>query len=296
MRILVTNDDGVHAPGLAALTRALAGWAEEGPPGENRQVLVVAPLANYSGASSAVGTVYEREAIAYRAVAIEGAEKVPTFGLDASPALSAIVACLGGFGSRPDLIISGINLGVNVGRSILHSGTVGAALTAAQFGLSGLAVSMRAGQDPERWDTAAHLAVELVPVLAAAPARTVLNLNVPSMGFDQLRGIRRGRVSTAGLIQAATDSVRREPTVAGSGRDEGEIHLTLGAAVPTLGDVGDEEPDDDGALVHAGFACVTSIVGVREDNRQEADEVVRAALARLSPRLGDPLRDQGPPG
>jgi broad specificity polyphosphatase/5'/3'-nucleotidase SurE len=143
---------------------------------------------------------------------------------------------------------------------------------------------MRAGQDPERWETAADLAVSLIPVLADAPARTVLNLNVPSLTGEELRGVRRGRLSTAGLIKAATDRVRREPTADGTAAppDQGEIHLTLGAAVPTLGDVTDEEPDDDGALVAAGFASLTAVVGVREDARADADEVVRRALGSLN--------------
>lgn len=293
MRILVTNDDGVHAPGLAAITRALAGWAAEGPPDEHREVVVVAPLANHSGASAAVGTVYEREAIPYKSVVIEGAEAVPTYGLDASPALSVIVGVLGGFGPRPDLIVSGINLGVNVGRSVLHSGTVGAVLSGAQLGLSGLAVSMRSGGRAEHWPTAAGIAVRLLPVLAAAPPRTVLNLNVPSVSAEDLRGIRRGRISTAGIIKAANDSLgpraaasgagvmRVRVPASGGGADEGEIRLTLGAAVPSLGDVGDEDPEDDGALVAAGFASITPLAGVREDASPDADDLVRALLAHL---------------
>ena len=126
MRILVTNDDGVRAPGIAALVRALAGWVEDAA-GEH-ELIVVAPLENHSGASSAVGTVYERSSLDYERVLIEGAENVAAYGLDASPALSVIVGVLGGFGPRPDVIVSGINLGVNIGRSVLHSGTVGAAL------------------------------------------------------------------------------------------------------------------------------------------------------------------------
>jgi len=293
MRILVTNDDGVHAPGLAAITRALARWAAEGPPDERREVVVVAPLANHSGASAAVGTVYEREAIPYKSVTIEGAEDVPTYGLDASPALSVIVGVLGGFGPRPDLIVSGINLGVNVGRSVLHSGTVGAVLSGAQLGVSGLAVSMRSGGRTEHWSTAAGIAVSLLPVLAAAPPRTVLNLNVPSVCAEDLRGIRRGRISTAGLIKAASDYlgpqaaasgaglVRIPTTEGGDAGDGGEIRLTLGAAVPSLGDVGDEDPEDDGALVAAGFASITPLAGVREDASPDADDLVRAVLAHL---------------
>jgi 5'-nucleotidase len=288
VRILVTNDDGVHAPGLAAITRALAAWAADGPPAEDRQVVVVAPLANHSGAAAAVGTVYEREAISYKSVLVAGAEAVPTYGLDASPALSVIVGALGAFGPRPDLIVSGINLGVNVGRSVLHSGTVGAVLTGAQLGLSGLAVSMRSGSTLEPWDTAAGIAVSLLPVLVAAPPRTVLNLNVPSVAPGELRGVRRGRISTAGIIKAAADTVRREPIgpissglVSVGNSDEGEVRLTLGAAVPSLGDVRDEDPEDDGALVAAGFASLTPLVGVREDASSGADDLIRAALAQL---------------
>ncbi|MGO9457904.1 MAG: 5'/3'-nucleotidase SurE [Acidimicrobiales bacterium] len=294
MRILVTNDDGVHAPGLAALTRALASWAADDPGGEDRQVVVVAPLANYSGAAAAVGTVYEREAIAYKTAVIPGAESIEAYGLDASPALSVIVSALGAFGPRPDLVVSGINLGVNVGRSVLHSGTVGAVLTGAQLGMSGLAVSLRSGGAVDHWDTASALALEVLPALAAAPPRTLLNLNVPSVPPAELRGVRRGRISTAGLIKAATGSAAgtaddglapgsRARLVAGGG-GEGEVHLTLGAAVPSLGDVGDEDQEDDGALVAAGFASLTPIVGVREDSSPDADDLVRAALARLGGR------------
>lgn len=289
MRILVTNDDGVHAPGLGALTRELARWAADDP-ADGRQVVVVAPLANHSGASAAVGTVYERETIAYRAVPIEGAEGVQCYGLDASPALSVIVGMLGAFGPRPDLVVSGINLGVNVGRSVLHSGTVGAALTGAQLGTSGLAVSMRAGVEPEPWETAAVLAVGLLGALAGAPPRTVFNLNVPALPLGELRGVRRGRVGPAGIIKAARDS--SYPAAGPSARvsggphtggepEEGEVRLTLGAAVPQLGDIGDEEPEDDASLVAAGFASLTALVGVHEDTADGPSEAVRAALDHL---------------
>ncbi len=288
MRILVTNDDGVHAPGLAAVTRALAGWRAAAPDGEVRDVVVVAPLTNHSGASAAVGTVYEREAIAYRAVPIDGADDVPVYGLDASPALSVIVGVLGGFGPRPDLVVSGINLGVNVGRSVLHSGTVGAALTAAQLGLSGLAVSLRSGSVPDHWETASALAVALLPTLAAAPRRTVLNLNVPSVPPDELRGVRRGRISTAGIVKSAAE--RTPPAQGGPGRggdpEEGEIRLTLGTAVPSLGSVEGEDPEDDAALIAAGFASLTALRGVREDTESGADELVRDAVSMLQASLG----------
>ncbi len=138
MRILVTNDDGVSAPGLGALTRTMAqrlghggpvSGTSNGPPvGTPDQIVVVAPSSNFSGAGAAVGHVTDRMTIPYQRATIAGAEHVPAFGLAASPALSVIAGALGAMGPRPDLVLSGINHGVNVGRSVLHSGTVGAAL------------------------------------------------------------------------------------------------------------------------------------------------------------------------
>ena len=286
MRVLVTNDDGVHAPGLAALTRALARWAEER---QEHEIMVVAPLANHSGASAAVGTVYEREAVSYRRVRIDGAEGVPTYGVDASPALAVLIAGLGGFGPRPDVVVSGINLGVNVGRSVLYSGTIGATLAGAQLGLLGLAVSLRAGFPPEQWSTASTIAVALLPTLCEAPPRTVLNLNVPSVPMEELRGLRRARISTSGIVKSATISVGGAGGAGGAGEpsgatpaDEGEVRMTLGTAVPTLGRLDEsEDPEDDAALVAAGYAAITPIVGVQEDMAPGTDEIVRTALATV---------------
>ncbi len=250
---------------------------------------MVAPLANHSGASAAVGTAYEREAVSYRRVRIEDAEDVPTYGVDAPPALAVLVGALGGFGPRPDIVVSGINLGVNVGRSVLHSGTVGATLTGAQHGLRGLAVSLRSGFPPEQWSTASTIAVALLPALCDAPPRTVLNLNVPSVPMEDLRGVRRARISTSGIVKEVTGDAGS--SLGGPGRgggpDEGEVRLTLGTAIPTLGRVDEsEDPEDDAALIAAGYASITPIVGVREDTAPDSDEIVRAALSTVHDLLG----------
>jgi 5'-nucleotidase len=282
VRILVTNDDGVHAPGLAAVTVALARWAQM-----EHELVVVAPLANYSGASAAVGTVYEREAISYRRVRVPGAERVPAFGVDAPPALAVLAGVLGGFGPRPDIVVSGINLGVNVGRSVMYSGTIGATLAGAQLGLRGLAVSLRAGFPPEQWTTAATLAVAVLPTLCSAPPRTILNLNVPSVPLDDLRGLRRARISTAGIVKAATGSAATTNPETFDGPDEGEVRLVLGTAIPTLGHQEETtDPEDDAALIAAGYASLTPIVGVREDADPDSDEVVRQALGAVHHLLG----------
>src|SRR5487761_2205875 len=234
MRILLTNDDGVGAPGLAVLARRVVRWIDECPPGEVREAIVVAPHTNHSGMSSAVGDVFDHPSVKYRRHTIVGAEKIPTFALEAPPALCAIVGAVGGFDFEPDLILSGINAGANVGRSVLHSGTVGAILTGAQLGLSGLAVSVQWG-DEVHFDTAAAVALEVVEHLMAAPSRTLLNLNVPNLSAADMKGVRRGRISRAGVVKSAAPSIRGEAL-----GERGELTLRLGGATPNVGDVSDE--------------------------------------------------------
>ncbi|HEY1825297.1 MAG TPA: 5'/3'-nucleotidase SurE [Acidimicrobiales bacterium] len=279
MRLLLTNDDGVLAPGMAVLARRVAAWTGDAPAGEERSALIVAPNRNYSGMSSAVGDVFERPTVKYRRHRIAGAESIATYGLEAPPALCAILGVLGSFDFTPDVIISGINAGANVGRSLLHSGTVGAVFTGAQLGLSGLAVSVQWG-DEVHYDTAAAVAIEVLDELFAAPPCTVLNLNVPNVELHQLKGVRRGRVSTAGVIKAAGPRAGGEAL-----SEEGELPLRLGAASPSLGDVSDEEPNDDGALVEAGYASLTPLHGPHEVTDPGLDAMMEKALEAASRQL-----------
>jgi 5'-nucleotidase len=278
MRILITNDDGVFAPGIAALARGLHTAF-----GHEHELVVVAPLTDHSGAGAAVGPVYERESIPYEHVDIPGLADVPTYGIDGSPALSAILACIEGFGPRPDMIVSGINHGINAGRSAMHSGTVGAALTGAQFGVRGLAVSIAWASEPDYWDTAVGLACRIVPVLAEAEQATVLNLNVPAVRPADLKGLRHGRLGRVGLIR----SVRPEHTPMPV--DGPAVDRTGGAIVLSMRGVGDDsdqrseraelEPESDAALVEDGWATVTPLVGVRENLTDAGAAALAAALA-----------------
>jgi 5'-nucleotidase len=302
VRVLITNDDGVGAPGLAALTRALAAWADASAAagGPRHEIVVVAPSSNYSGAGAAVGSVTDRTTIAYQRAFVEGAESVEAYGLDASPALSVIAGALGAVGPKPDLVLSGINHGVNVGRSVLHSGTVGAALTASQVGISALAVSLRVGPGPDPWESAADLAVALIPLLCEAPARTVLNLNVPALPLSEIRGLRWARVSGAGLIKAASGAGTWEapnteemegPAAAeaaksfmeGEPGEKGEIVLTVGSPFPRPDDRDLAESSEDATLVAQGFAALTALRGPRADDDPELlgllDGGLGAALA-----------------
>ena len=279
MRILITNDDGVSAPGIAVLARCVADWIEKCPNDDIREAIVVAPQTNYSGMSAAVGDVFDHPSVKYRRHTISGAEAIPTYALEAPPALCALLGALGSFNFQPDVILSGINAGANVGRSILHSGTVGAILTGAQVGLSGLAVSVQWG-DEVHYDTAGAVAIEVLQQLLHAPSRTLLNLNVPNLTSAELKGIRRGRVSTAGVVKSAGPLAGGEPLA-----DEGELPLRLGAATPELGDVSDEAADDDGALLAAGYASLTPLRGPHEDTDTALDDTMHRALTAIDRHL-----------
>ena len=279
MRILVTNDDGVRAPGIAALAGAALRTGHE--------VVVVAPLVDYSGAGAAVGPVHSRDGVDYETYEIDGLEPVPAYGIDGPPALAAILACVGGFGPRPDIILSGINHGANVGRSAMHSGTVGAALTGAHFGLRCLAVSLRWGEEPAPWETPATLAEATVSVLVESPPGTVLNLNVPDVAIEDLKGVRHARLGRSGTIRSAvhedrgtmespenakhsTSHISLPPFPAGT--------LRLDLSPPWESPEADIETD--AGLIANGFASLTPLVGVREAFG-EMDDVVSAALISL---------------
>jgi 5'-nucleotidase len=134
MKVLVTNDDGVASPGLHALARALVD--------DGFDVIVVAPDREMSGSAAAIGQVHIEEGIDAERVDLPRLDGVPAYAVAGPPGLCVLTARLGGFGDPPDLVVSGINPGCNTGRAVLHSGTVGAALTAANFGCRGLAVSI----------------------------------------------------------------------------------------------------------------------------------------------------------
>jgi 5'-nucleotidase len=280
MRILITNDDGVFAPGIAALARGLRDrFAEQ------HELIVVAPLVDHSGAGAAVGPVYERESIPYESVEIPGLGDVPTYGIDGPPALAVILACIEGFGPRPDLVVSGVNHGANVGRSALHSGTVGATLTGAQFNVRGLAVSIAWGADPVPWETPVSLAATLVPVLATCAPATVLNLNAPALSLSELRGLRHGTLGTVGLIRAVRPEHTPEP-VAGNPIDRTSRSITLtlrgnATGADRLAEQDEVEVGTDAAMLADGWASLTPLTGVQEDRSDLGCHALSGALAAV---------------
>lgn len=191
MRVLVTNDDGVHAPGIVALALAMRESMFD--------VVMVAPRGEMSGSSASMAA--PNDEIHYERVQVEGWPD-DAFALDGAPALCVISGVLGAFGAPPDLVVSGVNPGLNTGRSTLHSGTIGAALTAAAWGLSGLAVSIDIGQ-PIRWGTATGLARQAAVWLADAPPRTAINLNVPNVEPHEVRGVRQATLAPLGAMRTS---------------------------------------------------------------------------------------------
>lgn len=258
MRILVTNDDGVDAPGIHALAAAVADAGHD--------VVVVAPDSDKSGFGAAIGSLHLDEHLDVAEAQIPGRPDLPAFALAGPPALAVMASRLGAFGEPPELVVSGINPGLNTGRSTLHSGTVGACLTGANFGVSGLAVSLHAdGDDPMRWDTAAHLAQLALAWLVEAPVRTVLNLNVPNVALDDLLGVRWATLAPFGTVRAAVAE-------SGDGRIQMELRAT-GAELPEGSDT---------ALVHAGWAAITSITGIRATEPVDVADAMHAELGALA--------------
>jgi len=174
MRICVTNDDGWSAVGLRTLVLALSA---------EHEVLVVAPSSERSGSGTALGSLEDGHTIATVPVDVLGATNA--WSVDGPPAMCALIAMSGALGPLPDAVISGINAGHNTSRGIAHSGTFGAAFTAARFGIPAFAISAGAGPDA-RFDTAADIAVQLSCKLDLLPRFTVLNVNVPDADADDL--------------------------------------------------------------------------------------------------------------
>jgi len=245
VRILLTNDDGIESEGIQTLARFVADAGHD--------VLVVAPDRDYSGVGAAIGNVRPEGGLQSRRVEIDGLASGEAWSLEGPPALTVIAARLGAFGEPPDLVVSGINAGLNTGRSILHSGTVGAALTAQNFGLSALAVSIDRG-DRWHWETAAALAVEVLDQVIAAPSRSVVNLNVPGRPRDEVLGTRWARLAPFGAVRS---SLSRRPD------DSIQFELIATDYTP--------EPDTDQGTVQAGWAALTTLVGLVEAWPDEAD-------------------------
>src|SRR3989338_8315531 len=170
MRILVCNDDGIFAEGIQILAKALE---------QKGTVTIVAPDRNRSGASNSLtlDAPLRVRRLHPNQIIVEG-----------TPTDCIHLALTGLLDQLPDIIVSGINEGSNLGDDVLYSGTVAAAIEGRFLGLPALAISL-AGTDCQYYETAAAGAFQLVDRLAKdpLPANTILNVNVTDLPFNQVR-------------------------------------------------------------------------------------------------------------
>ena len=241
MRALITNDDGIDSAGLRRLAQVAVA--------AGLKVTVAAPDGERSGTSAAMSGLAAGGRLLVANRALDGLQDVHTVAVQASPAMIVFVGTHGAFGPPPDIVLAGINRGPNIGRAILHSGTVGAALTAASAGLPALAVSL-ASDRAEHWDTATEATTRALEwFLPRAEVPVVVNVNAPDRPADQLRGLHAARLASYGVARA----IIGEP-------GEGFIPIRFSELNAQPG------ADTDLALIRAGWATVTVLEGLSESS------------------------------
>lgn len=274
MRILVTNDDGIDSQGLHVLARAVAAHGE---------VTVVAPDREYSGASASLGVLNEMRP-EVRQAAVEGT--AAAWALSGPPALCVLFAGLGVFGRPFDMVVAGINPGINVGRSVYHSGTVGACLTARSRGVPAIAVSQAVegygieGQGWDEmlkgvhWESAAEIASTVVGAVAGhpVPAPLLVNLNVPNLPLAEIEGWERtsiGRVPPRVIAEARLDPLEGrsgrykvvmewgDAVSLPEGTDGGAVERNR-LSVTLLGHLTDVDTAPDGSAEDAAFPALAA--------------------------------------
>ena len=256
--LLLTNDDGIDAPGLAALRRGLDGLGT---------VLTLAPDGNRSAIARSI--TIDRP---LRAREVRFGDGFSGFSLDGTPADCVRAAALGFFGDRPQIVVAGANMGANLGDDVAYSGTVAAALEGALLGLPAVAISVQ-GRSPRHFDAAARLVAPIVARVLAdgLPHGLVLNVNVPDLPLDQVRGVQITRLGCPSVherieIESGGGAVRRYT-----------LHTEARDCVSETG--------TDFAALAAGYLSITplhfDLVDLRAFEMLEGwklDEAVRAVL------------------
>ncbi|MCZ6488639.1 MAG: 5'/3'-nucleotidase SurE [Gammaproteobacteria bacterium] len=177
MYILITNDDGYLAPGIRILAEYLSSIAK---------ITVVAPDRNKSGASNSLTLTRPLRAI----LSNDG-----FYYVDGTPTDCVHLAISGLLDPSPDMVVSGINAGANLGDDVLYSGTVAAAMEGRFLGLPAIAVSL-AGESKQHYETAAAITKRIIENLVknTLPVDTILNINVPDLELDEIDSIQATRL------------------------------------------------------------------------------------------------------
>jgi 5'-nucleotidase len=233
MRILLCNDDGIHAPGIAALHRAVKGFGE---------THVIAPDAERSAAGHAITL-----ADPIKSTPVEKDGEFFGYGIGGTPAdCIKLAVCAVMKDNPPDLVLSGINLGSNTGISVIYSGTVSAATEGVILGIPGVAFSLCTYTDPH-WEMAERVAREITQKLIEnpMPPDVLLNINMPNLPYDRLKGIKVTRMGRSRFVEKFHK--RLDP--------RGRTYYWLDGEL----DVQDDGDDIDIHAVRDGFVSVTPI-------------------------------------
>lgn len=235
MHILISNDDGYQAPGIRCLAQSLASIAE---------ITVVAPERDRSGASNSLTLDFP-----LRPRQMENGFVC----VDGTPTDCVHLAITGLLETEPDMVVSGINSGANLGDDVIYSGTVAAAVEGRFLGLPAIAISLAAQQPPYEFETAARVALELVERLRRdpLPSDTILNVNVPNLPWEQLAGFEATRL---GHRHKAEPVVRAEDP--------------RGRAIYWVGPAGAEQDSGPGTDFHAVRNAKVSITPLHVDLTQ----------------------------
>ncbi len=228
MRILLSNDDGYFAPGLQMLAKSLAALGE---------ITVVAPEQNRSGASNSLTLD--------RPLMLKQADSGFYF-VNGTPTDCVHLAVTGMMGTLPDIIVSGINHGANMGDDTIYSGTVAAATEGFLLGIPSIAISL-ASFEGRNFATAGFYAAELVARFIRNPIQepTLLNVNVPDLPLDRIKGI---EVTRLGRRHKAEPVVKMQSP-------RHETVYWVGAA----GAAADAGPGTDFNAVERGYVSVTPL-------------------------------------
>ncbi|MFI4956778.1 MAG: 5'/3'-nucleotidase SurE [Gammaproteobacteria bacterium] len=248
MRILVSNDDGVYAPGIACLAKALATVGD---------VTVVAPDRNQSGASNSL--TLERPLRVTRTA--DG-----YYSVNGTPTDSVHIAITGLFEYEPDIVVAGINSGANLGDDVVYSGTVAAATEGRFLGYPAMAVSL-ASKEEKHYETAAKAVLRIFGHLKhfPLPPDTILNINVPDVPFEDIRGYEITRLG---------NRHRAEPVVVNTD--------PRGRVIYWVGPAGEEEDAGEGTDFDAIRRNVVSITPLQIDlTRYSAIEPLKKWIATL---------------
>ena len=234
MRVLVSNDDGVDAPGIHALAKGLRDAGHE--------VVMVAPDRDRSGASNSLTLDAPIRVVQLD----ERTWKV--YGTPTDCVHVAVTGMLEALGLEPDIVVSGINNVANLGDDVIYSGTVAAAMEGRFLGLPAVAMSLvTEAHQGRHYESAARAAVEIVERLRRdpLPASTILNVNVPDLPWEEVRGFETSRLGHRHRAEPCTP--QEDP--------RGRQWWWIGAA----GDEQDAGPGTDFHAVRSGHIAITPI-------------------------------------